>query len=151
MAIIAPLKKAFNWETVHEKIQDTPLYKVDWLTMPVYPPVIKVNSWRGILDMENFPGNLLPPAPLAADSLKFSLEGPMVATERKNFYVQITPYYSRNPLGSDATVPYVLPVGIISAPTGISEFEIYNIGANGANNWTGEFYIYYELGVNYNG
>lgn len=149
MAIIQPLKKLFNWQTAHEKIQDAPKYTIDWATIPDPNPTLNVNSWRGIIDMENFPGGLLPPGPSFLSSVNFTLSGPMVATTREDFYIQLTPYYhpENGNRGLDGTVPYLLPAGFV-AP-GVTEIEIYN--ASPAGTWGGNLYIYFELGVNYKG
>ena len=149
MAIIQPLQKLFNWQTAHEKIQDTPRYSIDWLTFPGSIPDVALTTWRGIIDMENFPGALIPPGPSFLSSLNFSVSGPLVASSRENFYIQLTPYYhpENGNRGLDGTVPYLLPAGVV-AP-GVAEIEIYN--AAGGGTWGGNFYVYYELGVNYNG
>lgn len=148
MAIIQPLKKLFNWETAHERIQDAPLYKIDWLTITDPRPTVEVNSWRGIIDMENFPGNLDP----LAQSINFRISGPQVASTREQFYIQLTPYYKKDYLSlTDNTIPYLLPVGIVSQPTAVAEIAIHNLGAPGVDNWSGPFYVYFELGVNYAG
>jgi hypothetical protein len=137
MAIIQPLKKAFNWETVHEKIQDTPLYHLDWSATNE----IEVNSWRGIIDIENFDSN--PPAASLGGQVLLKLKGPQVATKREQFYVQITPYYD---ISQDAAIPYVMPVGFT---VDVADIAIFNLSANGS--WDAPFYLYYELGVNYKG
>ena len=137
MAIISPLKKAFNWETVHEKIQDTPLYKLDWSQTNT----IELNSWRGIIDMENF-GDF-PPLPSLGGARIMKLKGPQVATKREQFYIQITPYYD---ISTDAAIPYVLPVGFT---VDVADIAIYNMASGG--DFDAPFYLYYELGVNYNG
>lgn len=137
MAIIAPLKKAFNWETAHEKIQDAPLYTIDW----ALTDTVEINSWRGIIDMENFASNA--PAASLGGQVLLKLKGPQVATKREQFYVQITPYYD---ISQDAAIPYVLPVGF---SVDVADIAIYNLSANGS--WDAPFYLYFELGVNYKG
>lgn len=137
MAIISPLKKAFNWETAHEKIQDAPLYHLDWSQTQT----VEVDSWRGIIDIENFDTNA--PAASLGGAVLLKLKGPQVATKREQFYIQVTPYYN---IGEDAAIPYVLPVGFT---TDVADIAIYNLSANGA--WDAAFYIYFELGVNYKG
>ena len=138
MAIIQPLKKAFNWETVHEKIQNTPLYHLDWsLTNE-----IEVNSWRGIIDMENF-GPIGAPLPSLGGARLMKIKGPQVATNREQFYIQITPYYD---ISQDAAIPYVMPVGFT---VDVADIAIYNMASGG--DFDAPFYLYYELGVNYKG
>ena len=137
MAIIQPLKKLFNWETAHQRIQDAPLYHLDWNVTNV----VEVNSWRGIIDIENFDAN--PPAASLGGAVLLKLKGPQVATNREQFYIQLTPYYD---ISQDSAIPYVLPVGFT---TDVADIAIYNLSANGA--WDAPFYIYFELGVNYKG
>ena len=145
MAIIQPLKKLFNWETAHERIQDAPLYHLDW----ALTDTVEINSWRGIIDISNFNG-LGEPAAAFGTTRTIKLTGPQVASTREQFYVQLTPYYSFTQV-NDNVIPYVVPVGL-STP-GVSDINIYNANpaVAGANNWTGHFYIYFELGVNYAG
>lgn len=140
MAIIQPLKKAFNWETVHEKIQNTPLYTLDWSLTDT----VEVNSWRGIIDMENFaPGGVGAPLPSLGGYKLMKIKGPQVATNREQFYIQITPYYD---ISADAAIPYVMPVGFT---VDVADIAIYNMAAGG--DFDAPFYLYYELGVNYKG
>lgn len=145
MAIVKPPKKQFIWQTASDKIQDTPLYHLDWAqTNEVW-----VKDWRGIIDIENFSG-LGEPAPAFASSRILKITGPLVATNVENFYIQITPYYSAT-LANDNVIPYILPSG--GALPGVSDLTVYNANpaVAGANNWTGRFYLYYELGVNFKG
>lgn len=138
MAIIQPLKKLFNWELAHERIQDAPLYHLDWSATNV----VEVNSWRGIIDIENFASN--PPAPSLGGQVIMKLKGPQVATKREQFYIQVTPYYA---VAEDAAIPYVIPVGLVANDA--SDIAIYNMASGGA--FDAPFYIYFELGVNYAG
>jgi hypothetical protein len=137
MAIIQPLKKEFIWQTAGEKIQDAPLYNLDWSTSNT----VTVNSWRGIIDIENFDSN--PPAPSLGGAVILRLKGPQVTTNREQFYIQVTPYYN---VSFDQAIPYILPAGFI---TDAADLAIYNLAPFGT--WTSSFYIYYELGVNYKG
>ena len=139
MAIIAPLKKAFNWETAHEKIQDAPLYTIDW----ALTDTVEINSWRGIIDMENFASGGAP-LPSLGGYKTMKLKGPQVALTREQFYIQLTPYYVA---AEDAAIPYVMPVGFVANDA--SDIAIYNMASGGA--FDAPFYIYFELGVNYKG
>lgn len=128
---------AYIWQTSREKIQNTPLYHLDWsLTNEIY-----VNSWRGIIDIENFDTNA--PAPSLGGAVLLKLKGPQVATVKEQFYIQITPYYD---ISQDAAIPYVLPVGF---SVDVADIAIYNMAAAGT--FDAPFYLYYELGVNYAG
>lgn len=135
MAIINPFPKLFNWQTANERIQNAPLYHLDWSATNE----IEVNSWRGIIDIENFDSN--PPAASLGGQVLLKLKGPQVAANREQFYIQITPYYD---ISVDSAIPYVLPVGF---SVDASDIAIYNLSASGA--WDGAFYLYFELGVNY--
>ncbi len=137
MAIIQPLKKLFNWQTAHERIQDAPLYTIDW----ALTDTVEINSWRGSIDMENFgPG----PVPSLGGYVTMKLKGPQVALTREQFYIQLTPYYA---VAEDAAIPYVMPVGFVTNDA--SDIAIYNMAAGGS--FDAPFYIYFELGVNYKG
>ena len=138
MAIIQPLKKLFNWQTAHERIQDAPLYRLDWNVTGI----VEINSWRGIIEMENFASGGAPVPSLGGYAI-MNLKGPQVAVNRDQFYVQITPYYD---ISQDAAIPYVIPVGF-SADT--ADIAIYNMAAGG--DFDAPFYLYFELGVNYKG
>ena len=137
MAIIQPFKKIFNWQTGSEKIQDTPLYHLDWSNTNI----LEVNSWRGIIDIENFDTNA--PAVSLGGAVLLKLKGPQVATNREQFYLQITPYYD---ISQDAAIPYVLPVGF---SVDVADVAIYNMASGGT--FDAPFYLYFELGVNYAG
>lgn len=141
MAIIQPLKKLFNWETAHERIQDAPLYHVDCANAVGVTVTVEVNSWRGILDIENF--ELISPPNNLNGWATLRLKGPQVAAMRNQFYIQLTPYYDN---AADTSIPYVIPVGFTANET--ADIAIYNLAAG---NFDAAFYIYFELGVNYAG
>lgn len=140
MAIIQPLKKAFNWQTVHEKIQNAPLYRLDWSL----GQTVEINSWRGIIDIENFAGGANPNISMGTPVFLKLTGSKFIATDVEDFYIQVTPYYN---VTLDTAIPYLLPAGALIA--GVSDIAIYNMSASG--NWEAPFYIYYELGVNYKG
>lgn len=140
MAIIQPLKKIFNWQTASDKIQNAPLYHLDWSL----GQTVNINSWRGIIDLENFDAGANP-APSMGSPVFLKLTGSkFIAKDIENFYIQVTPYYN---VTLDTAIPYLLPAGALIA--GVSDIAIYNMSASG--NWDAPFYIYYELGVNYKG
>lgn len=137
MATTKGLKKLFNWQLVHGKIQDAPIYHLDWSQTQT----LEVNSWRGIIDIENF--DTAPPNPALGPSVILKLKGPQVATNKEQFYIQLTPYYD---ISQDSAIPYVLPVGFT---VDVADIAIYNMAAGGS--FDAPFYIYFELGVNYKG
>ena len=129
-------------QTAGQMIQDAPLYHVDCAN---YGPggivTVEVNSWRGILDIENFEV-ISPPNNLNGWAI-LRLKGPQVAAMRNQFYIQLTPYYDN---AADTSIPYVIPVGFTANET--ADIAIYNLAAG---NFDAAFYIYFELGVNYAG
>jgi len=138
------VRKKHIWQTANERIQDAPLYHLDWNL----GQTIEINSWRGIIDIENF--NLgANPGPSMGTPVFLKLTGSkFIATDVEDFYIQLTPYYNIT-LDTDVTsaIPYLLPAGALVL--GVSDIAIYNMSTGG--NWDAPFYIYYELGVNFKG
>lgn len=133
----------FVGNTLPERIQNAPLYHLDWAKFGLLDtPTVNINSWRGIIDIENFSTGTIPP-PTTGSYVVFNLTGPQVAVERDQIYMQLTPYYQHG----DGSLPYVIPVGGGPINTPTSQIAIYNLGTT--DDFGGAFYIYFELGVNY--
>lgn len=106
---------------------------------------IDVTTSKGIIELVNFE-TFGPATGAFADSTGIIISHPAILNPpigADEVYTQITPYYNPGGLG-DTTVPYVIPTG--GGPIG-RLFNVYNAAATGANDWTGLFYIYYELKV----
>lgn len=104
---------------------------------------VEITSWKGIIDITNADKFLPDPSITFGSSVTLTLVNPaIVAAGVDNTYVQITPYY--NPAINDFVIPYVIPIG--GGPTGLN-LAIYNASSTpaGAGQWTGAFYIYYEI------
>lgn len=104
---------------------------------------VEITSWKGIIDITNADNFLPDPDVTFGGSVTLTLVNPaIVAAGVDNTYVQITPYYS--PAIDDWAIPYVMPIG--GGPSGLN-LAVYNASSTpaGANQWSGAFYIYYEI------
>jgi hypothetical protein len=106
--------------------------------------IVTVTTQKGIIDIlgMGLPGNI--PAVSFGSAEVIYINNPeldLTLANRENIYIQYSVYYS--PTGDDTAIPYVLAT---TAPSGI-EFSIFNASpvAAGADQWTGAFYLYYEL------
>jgi hypothetical protein len=105
---------------------------------------VEITSSKGIIDITGIDA-FSPPDPDTAfgSYVIITLVNPaIVAAGVDNTYVQVTPYY--NPAMDDWAIPYLMPIG--GGPTGLN-VAVYNASPTpaGANQWTGAFYIYYEI------
>lgn len=105
---------------------------------------VEITSWKGIVDITGIDAFSPPDPDVAFGSFVIvTLVNPAIVTAGvDNTYVQITPYY--NPGIDDWAIPYVMPIG--GGPSGLN-LAVYNASptAAGAGQWTGAFYIYYEI------
>jgi len=106
--------------------------------------IVTVTTQKGIIDIlgMGLPGNV--PAVSFGSAEVIYINNPeldLTLANRENIYIQYSVYYS--PTGDDTAIPYVLAT---TAPSGI-EFSIFNASpvAAGDDQWTGDFYLYYEL------
>lgn len=105
---------------------------------------VTVTTQKGIIDIVGMglPGNI-PDVSFGSAELIYinNPELDLTLANRENIYIQYSLYYS--PSGDDTAIPYVLAT---TALTGI-ELSIFNASpvAAGADQWTGAFYLYYEL------
>lgn len=107
--------------------------------------VVTVTTQKGIIDIVGMgvPGNT--PDPSFATAEVIYINNPaldLTIANRENIYVQYSIYYS--PAVDDFAIPYILAT---TAPTVGLELSIFNASPvlAGANQWTGAFYLYYEL------
>jgi hypothetical protein len=105
---------------------------------------VTVTTQKGIIDIVGMglPGNIPDVSFGSAEVIYINNpELDLTLANRENIYIQYSLYYS--PTGDDTAIPYVLAT---TAPSGI-EFSIFNASpvAAGADQWTGAFYLYYEL------
>lgn len=107
--------------------------------------VVTVTTQKGIIDIVGMgvPGNI--PAISFGSAELIYINNPelnLTVANRENIYIQYSLYYS--PAIDDTAIPYVLAT---TAPTVGLELSIFNASpvAEGANQWTGAFYLYYEL------
>jgi hypothetical protein len=107
--------------------------------------VVTVSTPRGIIDIIGMgvPGNT--PGPSYATPELIYINNPelnLTVANRENIYIQYSIYYS--PAIDDNAIPYVLATGAVTTGLELSVFNA-NPAIAGANNWTGAFYLYYEL------
>jgi len=120
--------------------QNTGSYELDL----VVTNVVTVTTQKGIIDILGIDG--VSPAPSFNSSDLIYINNPelnLTVPNRENVYIQYSVYYSPG-ANDDYALPYVIATGL--APNGF-EFNIFNASpvVATANNWTGEFYLYYEL------
>jgi hypothetical protein len=106
--------------------------------------VVTVTTQKGIIDILGMGSVTTTPDPSYANPEVIYINNPaldLTVANRENIYIQYSVYYS--PSGDDTAIPYVLTTGVT---TGL-ELSIFNASpvAAGSDQWTGEFYLYYEL------
>lgn len=140
--------RQYKWQLAHERISDEQIgfYLHDLSSGNL---TIKVTTSKGIIELEKLatiPAPNNKPGPgfekftqiyIDNEALDLSL------ANRDNIYLQLTPYYSQFP-SKDTFIPYLLPNGFVVEGLGV---QIYNANPASAdiNQFTGAFYIYYEL------
>lgn len=106
--------------------------------------VVTVTTQKGIIDITKIVDGVIPAISFGSAEVIYinNPELDLTVANRENIYIQYSVYYS--PTGDDTAIPYVLAT---TAPTVGLELSIFNASpvAPGADQWTGAFYLYYEL------
>ena len=103
---------------------------------------VTVDTTFGIIDIINITAVTAPTSAFTSN-VTFTINNPALdLSVIDNVYVQFSVYY--NQTSSDNAIPYLISTG--GSPTGL-EFTLYNANpaADGANNFQGELYVYFEL------
>ena len=117
---------------------NTGYYTVDYASTYA----VTVTTPKGVIEVTLNTSNLNP-LPAFGSSIPLVILNPdMDFTNPDNIYQQITAYY--NPDLDDTFIPYVIPTGF---SLGGSDIAVLNANPNlaGVNQFSGKFYIYYEL------
>jgi len=136
----AALARMAHVNTIVNDLSDIAHYELD-LDATIDLPI---NTNKGVIDILNL--DLAPTLdPAFGTNIVITLvNNPILnVANRDNLYIQITPYYSVAPAGSDNFIPYVLVTG---ATNGLN-ITIWNANPDtaGVNNGQGAFYLYYEI------
>lgn len=136
----AALARMAHINGIIDDLSDYGFYEHDFST----GNIVDVTTSKGIIEFTNFAPSS-PSGPFD-DFTYFEISHPMLLSsvvDVDQVYIQLTVYYNSNGL-NDITVPYVIASG--AGPVG-RQFKIYNAAGVDVDNWTGLFYIYYELKV----
>lgn len=141
----AALARMAHLNGIINEINDCKFYEHD---VDAFGSTISVDSSKGIIELVNF-GLIAPAAGNFVDSTVIVIANPALmnnVVDVDQVYIQVSVYYNNQGQASDTAVPYVIATGAV--PLG-REFKVYNAGASapGNKNWTGLFYIYYEIKV----
>lgn len=140
--------RVYKWQLAHERISDEQIgFYVHDLSSGNFS--IPVTTTKGIIEIEklvNTPAPNSKPGPGFEKFTQIYINNTnldLTLANRDNIYLQLTPYYSQFP-SKDTFIPYLLPNGVIIEGFGV---QIYNANPAAAdiNQFTGSFYIYYEL------
>jgi len=134
----AALPRFAHLNEVVGDVSDYGFYTVDassTLTVPV-------TTSKGIIEIQNFDGVATIPAPSFVTSVGLHIYNADISTNADDNYVQITPYYIQAVV--DRAIPYILVTGAL---TNQVDLAIYNASpaVAGAGQWSGTFYIFYEV------
>lgn len=149
-ANVGPIQKGDSYQTYAMPIKDLVESGCEANTVHYELDITQGNSVtvttpRGIIDILGLgSAPFLTPDPAFASNVNFYIDNPeldLTVGNRDNIYVQYSLYYS--PSGDDTAIPYLITTGFTSG----LNFNLYNANpaAAGVDNWTGAFYVYYEL------
>jgi hypothetical protein len=119
-------------------VANTGYYTVD-LDVPVIS--VDVNTQKGVIEIIMDETNTNPLPAFGSSVSMIITNANMDFTDSDKIYMQYSVYY--RPLGDDSFIPYVLSTGVTSG----TNFEIFNASPAlaGTAQFTGRFYLYYEL------
>jgi len=134
----AALPRFAHLNEVVGDVSDYGFYIVDASSTLVVP----VTTSKGIIEIENFDSVFAVPDPSFVTSVGLYIYNADISTDADNNYVQITPYYIQ--AFTDTAIPYILVTGAVTNHVSLA---IYNASpaVAGAGQWTGSFYIFYEV------
>lgn len=136
LAVYGDLQYMYDY-MIQQQNADYKFYEIDIDATTV----VDITTGKGIIEINNM-ATVAYPTPGAALPVFITLTNPdLPINDPHTVYLQLTPYY--NPGIDDTVVPHVVVRGAISG----SVISIYNVSneAEGADQWTGLFYIYYEI------
>jgi hypothetical protein len=136
----ATLARFAHINKVIDELDDYGFYEHDFSSTNI----VDVTTSKGIIEFTNFTAS--GPSGPFNDFTYFVIAHPSLLStvvDVDQVYIQLSVYYNSTGLNDDV-VPYVIATGALPAGR---EFKIYNAATSAANDWTGLFYIYYEIKV----